>query len=66
MKTLTINELIEKLLEIKEANREPELPNLDPGTMEVFVQDDNGIYESGIISVEDANGPWLIVKTPEE
>lgn len=61
---MTIDELITALTEIKENNREPEVPNFDPGTMEVRVQSEDGTYDSGITSVDDANGPWLIVNEP--
>jgi hypothetical protein len=32
---------------------------------EVRIQDEDGIYESKLVKVEEANGVWLIVKTQE-
>lgn len=61
---MTIDELIAALTEIKENNREPKIPNFDPGTMEVQVQSEDGTYDSDIVSVEEANGPWIIVNEP--
>lgn len=62
---MTIDELINELTTIKERNREPEVPNFDPGTIQVYVQDENGIFDSPINTVEMANDVWLIVNTPE-
>ena len=59
---MTIDELIAELQDIKERNREPELPNFDPGTMEVHVESEDGCYDSEIERVEPANGPFLITK----
>jgi len=59
---MTIDELIQELTEIKERNYEPEVPQYDPGTLEVFVQSEEGIFESPILQVNQANDVWLIVK----
>ena len=61
---MTIDELIRELNEIKERNREPDVPNFDPGSIEVFVQSSEGTYDSPIQSVEQANDVWLIVNEP--
>lgn len=64
-KVMTINELIAELEEVRERYREPEMPNYDPGTLEVRVQSQEGTFESEIESVESANGAWLIVEEPD-
>lgn len=61
---MTIDELIAELEEIKKRNIEPDMPNFDPGTMEVHIQSQDGTYDSSIIEVSDANGPWIIVDEP--
>ena len=61
---MTIDELIAKLQEIKERNREPDLPRFDPGTLEVSIQSDGGTYESEIALVEQPNDVHLIVDEP--
>lgn len=61
---MTIDELIRELNEIKERNREPDVPNFDSGSIEVFVQSSEGTYDSPIQSVEQANDVWLIVNEP--
>lgn len=61
---MTIDEMISELNEIKERNREPEVPAFDPGTLEIRVQSADGTYESEIKSVEQANDVWLIVDEP--
>lgn len=48
-------DLMEKLQEVGEANQDFD--------MEVRVQDEDGIYSSEVVTVEDANGPWVICKT---
>ena len=62
---MTIDEVIEALTEIKERNREPDVPNYDPGTLEVRVQSADGTYESTIQSIESANDAWIIVAEPD-
>lgn len=61
---MSIDELVAQLLEIKERNREPEVPDFDPGAMDVQVESEEGTFSSKIRSVEAANGPWLIVEEP--
>lgn len=61
---MTIDELIADLNEIKERNREPEVPNFDPGTLEVRIQSEDGTYESSVNEVTQANDVWLIVDEP--
>ena len=61
---MAIDELIRELNEIKERNREPDVPNFDSGSIEVFVQSSEGTYDSPIQSVEQANDVWLIVNEP--
>jgi hypothetical protein len=61
---MTINEMIKELEEIRERNREPEVPNFDPGTLEIRIQSQEGTFESEIVSVEQANDVWLIVDEP--
>jgi len=61
---MTIDELITQLQEIKERNREPEVPNFDPGTLEIRIQSQEGTFESEIRSVEQANDVWLIIDEP--
>lgn len=62
---MSINELIAALEDWKRRNAEPEIPGFDPGTYEVMVQGQDGIFESPVLRVEDANGPWIIVKEDE-
>jgi len=62
---MTIDELITQLQEIKERNREPEVPNFDPGTLEIRIQSQEGTFESEIRSVEQANDVWLIIDEPD-
>lgn len=61
---MTIDELIKELVEIKLANVEPEVPNFDPGALEVYVQSEEGTLDSPIKSVDQANDVWLIVNEP--
>lgn len=61
---MTIDELIQRLTEIKEANYEPEVPAFDPGTLEVLIQSQDGTFDSEIVEVEQANDVWLIVNEP--
>jgi hypothetical protein len=61
---MTIDELIKELQEIKERNTEPDVPNFDPGSIEVFVQSEAGTFESEIQVVEQANDVWFIVDEP--
>jgi len=62
---MTIDEVIEALTEIKERNREPDVPNYDPGTLDVRVQSAEGTYDSDIQMIDSANGAWLIVDEPD-
>jgi len=61
---MTIDELIAELNEIKERNREPEVPTFDPGTIQVKVQSEEGTYESDIKDCEMVADVWLIVAEP--
>jgi hypothetical protein len=62
---MTVNELIAELEDWKKRNAEPEVPSYDPGTTEVRVESEEGTYDSVIIEITDANGPWVIVKEPD-
>ncbi len=62
--SMTIDELIARLEEIREANREPDVPSFDPGSLGVHIQSEDGTYDSEILSVESVNDVWLIIKEP--
>lgn len=61
---MTINELIEKLEDIKGRNVESDVPDFDPGTIDVFVESQEGTYYSPIFKITQPNYVWLIVGEP--
>ena len=62
---MTIDELIAELTAIKERNREPDVPNYDPGTLEVRVQSCDGTFDSEITTIETLSDVWLFVDEPD-